>query len=129
MKDLMRNFKCRKIVLAVADVFIICVAALIANFILSQALALLQQQGLSYVCLWFCRRNSRVGGDSVYDRRLFLFDLFIITSCTDHNWRMPFQISIQKHIYHSYKAKGFQRKTYYGYWRRTSLQDNPQRDT
>ena len=37
MKDLMRNFKCRKIVLAVADVFIICVAALIANFILSFA--------------------------------------------------------------------------------------------
>ncbi|HNZ98263.1 nucleoside-diphosphate sugar epimerase/dehydratase [Ruminococcus sp.] len=35
MKDLFRSFKCRKIVLAVADVFIVCVAALIANFILS----------------------------------------------------------------------------------------------
>ena len=35
MRDLFRNFKCRKIVLAVADVFIICVAALIANFCLS----------------------------------------------------------------------------------------------
>ena len=35
MKDFFRSFKCRKIVLAVADVFIVCVAALIANFILS----------------------------------------------------------------------------------------------
>ncbi|WP_303765273.1 nucleoside-diphosphate sugar epimerase/dehydratase [Ruminococcus flavefaciens] len=35
MKYFFSSFKCRKIVLAVADVFIICVAALIANFILS----------------------------------------------------------------------------------------------
>ena len=35
MKHFFSSFKCRKIVLAVADVFIICVAALIANFILS----------------------------------------------------------------------------------------------
>lgn len=35
MKKLFRNFKCRRIVLAAADIFIICVAALLANFILS----------------------------------------------------------------------------------------------
>ncbi len=35
MKKFFRNFKCRKIILAVADVFIVCIAALIANFILS----------------------------------------------------------------------------------------------
>lgn len=35
IKKLFRNFKCRRIVLAAADVFIICVAALLANFILS----------------------------------------------------------------------------------------------
>ena len=35
MKEFFRSFKCRKIVLAVADVFIVCISALIANFILS----------------------------------------------------------------------------------------------
>ena len=35
MKELFRNFKCRKIILAGADVFIIWIAALITNFILS----------------------------------------------------------------------------------------------
>ncbi|MCR5601119.1 MAG: polysaccharide biosynthesis protein [Ruminococcus sp.] len=35
MRDLFKNFKCRKIVLAIADFFIVCIAALIANFILS----------------------------------------------------------------------------------------------
>ena len=35
MKELCRNFKCRKIILAFADAFIISIAALIANFILS----------------------------------------------------------------------------------------------
>ena len=35
MKEFFRSFKCRKIVLAVADVFIVSISALIANFILS----------------------------------------------------------------------------------------------
>ena len=35
MKELCKNFKCRKIILAFADAFIISIAALIANFILS----------------------------------------------------------------------------------------------
>ena len=35
MKELCRNFKCRKVILAFADAFIISIAALIANFILS----------------------------------------------------------------------------------------------
>ena len=35
MRNLFKSFKCRKIVLAVADIFIVCVAALIANFVLS----------------------------------------------------------------------------------------------
>ncbi|MCR4639982.1 nucleoside-diphosphate sugar epimerase/dehydratase [Ruminococcus sp.] len=37
MKELCRNFKCRKVILACADAFIISIAALIANFILSFA--------------------------------------------------------------------------------------------
>ena len=37
MKEMCRNFKCRKVILAFADAFIISMAALIANFILSFA--------------------------------------------------------------------------------------------
>ena len=37
MKELCRNFKCRKVILAFADAFIISMAALVAHFILSFA--------------------------------------------------------------------------------------------
>jgi len=35
MRELFKSFKCRKIVLAISDFFIVCVAALMANFVLS----------------------------------------------------------------------------------------------